>query len=657
MNTFFTSKQPDYHKPVINIRTASIINYNINIILLLFITSITYAQSDQSIQLANEYLLKGEKQKAIELYREVAKNDNNVALIHNNYLNALLDVGLFDEAQRYLNRITKKFADNLAYQVDMAWVYFRAGDATRAEKTIRDLIDANKHNASRAKALADFLSFRSLTEYSIQTLITARKAHGNSTLFCLELAMLYRVRGQKEQMVDEYIAYVTQDNYNLQYVKNVLQVLLEPSDMEALENKLLSYVQQYPDKEVYSDLLVWINLQQKNFYGAFIQSRAMDRRSGSQGERTAEVARLALSNGDYETARAAYQWIIRTYPQGVYYTEARRGLIETREEALRRHYPLPMDSVQRLVSDYQRFISEIKPATAAWEAQRSLALVYSRWLNNNLKAIELLKEVINNSTSTKTLVAQAKLDLGDIYLQNGEWWESTLLYSQVEKSMKETEVGYEAKLRNAKLWYFKGDFRLAADHLDVLKEATSREIANDAMELSLRIKENLTMDSSGMALKTLARVELLLQQNREQEAFNLLNQIKEGRVRLPAEEAFVSGNLASLNSTEDSVWVAFPNYAILDEVYWLEAELFAKRNEYEKSIQRLDRIINEYPNDVLADDAFFRKAEIIEKQLNQKERAQELYLEFLTRFPGSIYAAEARKRYRLLRGDFGTDQF
>jgi hypothetical protein len=36
------------------------------------------------------------------------------------------------------------------------------------------------------------------------------------------------------------------------------------------------------------------------------------------------------------------------------------------------------------------------------------------------------------------------------------------------------------------------DFELAQAHLDILKLATSREIANDAMELSLLITDNLT---------------------------------------------------------------------------------------------------------------------------------------------------------------------
>ena len=49
-------------------------------------------------------------------------------------------------------------------------------------------------------------------------------------------------------------------------------------------------------------------------------------------------------------------------------------------------------------------------------------------------------------------------------------------YSQVEKAQKDAPLGYEAKLRNARLSYFNGDFKLAEAHLDIFwKEATSRE--------------------------------------------------------------------------------------------------------------------------------------------------------------------------------------
>ncbi|HEY5823321.1 MAG TPA: hypothetical protein VIT44_03090, partial [Cyclobacteriaceae bacterium] len=66
----------------------------------------------------------------------------------------------------------------------------------------------------------------------------------------------------------------------------------------------------------------------------------------------------------------------------------------------------------------------------------------------------------------------------------------------------------------------------------------------------------------------------------------------------------------------------------------------------------LQKIQDEFAEDVLADDALFTQAEINEVQLKNKEKAMELYRIFLDKFPGSVYAAEARKRYRLLRGDF-----
>ena len=47
-----------------------------------------------------------------------------------------------------------------------------------------------------------------------------------------------------------------------------------------------------------------------------------------------------------------------------------------------------------------------------------------------------------------------------------------------EKIQKENPVGYEAKLKNAKLSYYKGNFSLAQSHLDILKEATTRERGN-----------------------------------------------------------------------------------------------------------------------------------------------------------------------------------
>ena len=592
------------------------------------------AQNHAEVQLANEYLIKGDKKKAMDLYKDLSRSEANIPLIHNNYLNLMIDVGAFDEALDYLKKILRKDPENMQYKLDVGLVYVRSGEVSKADRYYKEMSAEVRSNMQLAKMMSDYLAARSLSEYSIMALNECRNYLGNPYLFCLELAMLYRIQGQQDKMVQEYLSYVTQSSANIQYVKNVMQALLtKPEELESLERLLYDKVQQNPDVEVYSDLLIWVTMQQKNFYASFIQARAYDKRYKREGEKSLEVARVALDNDDYDNASRIYRYVIREYPGTANHLLARLGLIRTREARVKQTFPVNADSVKALIEEYKEFISEYPSNPNSLEASRNQALLYANYLDKKDESIQILNQLINNPRATLYLRSKAKLDLGDIYLLKGEAWESTLLYSQVEKTQKENPVGYEAKLKNAKLSYYKGNFRLAQEHLDILKEATTREIANDAMDLSMRIKENIAFDSVGEALKQYALVELLLYQNKIDSALQRINQLKQG--------------------ISDSV--AFSNQTILDDVYWLEANIRMKRGEFQESIALLQKIQDEYADDVLSDDAFFLQGEIYERQLSDKDKAMEIYREFLTKYPGSVYAAEARKRFRTLRGDFAND--
>lgn len=618
--------------------------YNIYIILIntrvVFLTGflllplLASGQNHADIQLANEYLVKGDKKKAIELYKDLSRSEANIPLIHNNFLNLMIDMGTFEDAQNYLKKILKKDPGNMQYNLDVGLVYVRSGDMSKADRFFKEMSSEVKSNMQRAKMMSDYLAARSLSEYSIMALNECRNYLGNPYLFCLDLAMLYRIQGQQDKMVQEYLSYVTQSSANIQYVKNVMQALLtKPQELESLERLLYDKVQQNPDVEVYSDLLIWVTMQQKNFYASFIQARAYDKRYKQEGEKSLEVARVALDNDDYDNASKIYRYVIREYSGSSNHLLARLGLIRTRESRVKKTFPVNNDSVKALIDDYQRFVSEYPANPHSLEVSRDQALLFANYLGEQDSAIAILNKLIDNPRSSLFLKSKAKLDLGDIYLIKGEAWESTLLYSQVEKTQKENPVGYEAKLKNAKLSYFKGNFRLAQEHLDILKEATTREIANDAMDLSMRIKENIAFDSVGEALKRYAIVELLLYQNKIDSALQKINHLKQG--------------------ISDSV--VFSNQTILDDVYWLEANIRMQRGEFAESIALLQRILDEYPDDIFSDDAYFLQGEIYERQLKDTGKAMEIYREFLTKYPGSVYAAEARKRFRTLRGDFSGE--
>ncbi len=593
----------------------------------------TFAQDTKDIQIAQEFLLTGQKQKAFESYRTLAKNNENISIIHNDYLNLLLDMGKFDEAENYVDKLSKR-SDKTSYKLDLGLVYQRAGNLPKADKQFKAIIKASGEDVFKLKQISDYLATRDLIEYSILAILQAREVSKNSTLFILELANLYRLVGKKSEMVTEYLSYVTQTPGNSGYIKNLLQVLLTKQDeLEILEQILYTKSQQMPDNENYADLLIWVNLQKKNFNGAYLQARAFDKRFKRETNKTNEIAQIAFNNKSYDAAEKAYRFVIKEYPNSPNTLTAKLGLLKTREARIKELYPINRDSVQVLINNYEEFIKANPENPNSLEAIGNEALLYGYYLDQKEKAILILTTLIANpKLLSSALKAKSKLDLGDIYALKQEPWEASLLYSQVEKTQKETPMGYDAKLKNAKLSYYNGDFKLAQEHLDILKKATTREIANDALELSLRIKENTAVDTLGTALKEYAQIELLLNQNKTQEALARLEKLKQKETGADSTKARES--------------------TLLDDIFWLEANLRLKQGEFSKSIELLQQIVKFFPDEVLADDAAFLQADIIEKQIKDKTKAMEMFRDFLTKYPGSVYSAEARKRYRELRGDF-----
>ena len=205
----------------------------------------------------------------------------------------------------------------------------------------------------------------------------------------------------------------------------------------------------------------------------------------------------------------------------------------------------------------------------------------------------------------------------------GEPWEATLVYSQVEKSQKDDVLGYEAKLRNAKLHYFKGEFELAKAVLDILKKATSREIANDANELSLLIMDNTGLDSTEAAMKAYSSVELQLFQNKKFEAIDTLKQL----------------------------YKRYENHSLADEILWLTAKTYIKLDSNQQAMADLKLLYSKFGHDLYGDDALFAMAKLYQEKLNDKDQSMKLYQELMEKYPGSIFVAESRKRFRILRGD------
>lgn len=590
----------------------------------------TYAQSDQEeVKLANEYYAQGDYEKARTLYDDLVKNLRNISLIHNNYLYILLESADYRTAEKYLTKVMRRFPDNLYYELDMGLIYWTQDERDLSDVWFTEIIKNNAADAYKTRITAQYFVSKQLTDYAIQTFTTARRTMGNPYVYSLEMANIYRITSEKDLMVEEYLNYIVNNPANLTYVKNTLQNLLtKPEELESLEYLLYSKVQTEPDNPIYGELLIWVNLQQKNFYAAFIQARALDRRQKTEGSRSNRIGLIALDNNDFDTSIKIFAYVIKNYPGSVNYVMAKMYLIKTYEERVRKTYPVDEREIRNLIYDYDMFITEMGINRNTLEALRNKALLHAFYLDEKDSAILILERIGKTTRVNDDIRAKSKLDLGDIYLLVDQPWESTLYYSQVEKTHKESKIGYEAKLKNAKLSYYRGDFSLAQEHLDILKEATTREIANDAMQLSILIKDNTAFDTTGLAMKEYAQIELLLFQHKKKEALRAVQKMKDD----------------------------YSDHDIIDDVLWLESKIQLELGQFEIVVALLQQIVDNHSQDIWGDDAYYQIANIHDIHLDNNQQAMDIYRDFLSRYPGSVFVAMARKRFRELRGDYKTEE-
>ena len=101
----------------------------------------------------------------------------------------------------------------------------------------------------------------------------------------------------------------------------------------------------------------------------------------------------------------------------------------------------------------------------------------------------------------------------------------------------------------------------------------------------------------------------------------------------------------------DSLLIIFPTHGLGDDVYLAKAKVFIKKRQFEKAIEQLNKITEEFKDGILVDNSLFMMAELYEKELKNPTKAMELYEKILFDHTGSTFTVEARKRFRKLRGD------
>ena len=600
------------------------------------------AQQSQEEQLALQYYKEKEYDKAVELFEKIhAKKPDSY--IYYYYFYSLLELDRYDDAEKMLKKQVKAFPNVPRYKVDLGYVYERSGENAKAEKLYQECLKNLQAKENAVSELNNAFMARGKYDYAVETILKGRKLLDNEQYLSKNLINIYKILHQNDKLLDEIISLVKTDNdkYEKDVQTAIQDLLLDDEDNQQYMNirtALQKFSQKNPSNILCIKELYWISQLHKDYEEAFTLAKALDKRLKMEGIFTYELATVAAENHDYATAIEALNYIIKKGEDAHNYVQAKMKILDVKYMQLIESSPVKMVDALNLEQDFRKALEEngIHSGTMDWI--RKYAHLLAFYVNKPQEAMDVLNQAMAATRDIKEK-NQYKIDLADVQLYTGEIWDASLNYSQVDKDLPNDVLGNEAKFKNAKLSFYIGEFNWAKSQLDVLAAATSKLIANDAIYSSMLITDNLEEEEEGddsdttmtlfsnsegnLALKMYAKAEFLIFQNKDDEALRTL----------------------------DSVMILSPFGTLVDDALYQKALILIKQKNYFEAEKLLKRIVEDYGDQLLADDAVFQLAELYEYYLKDITQAMDYYQKILKDYSDSLYVVQARNRYRTLRGD------
>ena len=610
-----------------------------------------FAQRSQEEQLAVQYYQQGEYEKAKAIFKPLFDKKPDT-YIYSYYYPVLLYLEDYKELEKTVKTQQKAFPNVRRYDVDLGYVYECQGDLNKAIKEY----DAAVRNLPNQEAAYRELHYAFLgkakRDYAIDVLVKGRKALQNPRLFTKELVYVYSSQKNTDKVIEEALNLI-KDGDELQRIEaqTILQNLIAEDEEQTcyllLKTILQKEIQKNPNNLEYVYLLFWAYQLNKEYSDALLIAKSLDKRTKGDGEIVMELANNASQNRDYETAIEALDFIIAKGESSPFFAKAKFQLLDVKYLQLSSVSPVKILEAKVLEQEFKKLIEEFGVHSSNAEWIRKYAHLLAFYVNKPAEAITLLNTAIANADARDPRQkALYKIDLADILLFSGNIWDATLLYSQVDKDLPNDTIGQNAKFKNAKLSFYIGEFAWAKSQLDVLRAATTKLIANDAMQLSLLItdhedededeeEETDTIDTDyfglfgnnfgkNKGLLYYAKADFLLFQNNDELALKYL----------------------------DSIALVAPASNLTDVVLFTKAKIFTRQKKYLEAASLYKRIGELYADGLLSDDALYYLGELYEYHLKDIHQAMECYQKLMKDYPGSLFVVDARKRFRTLRGDF-----
>ena len=588
-------------------------------ILLIAILLVSGSAMAQDDFLAKQYFNNGDFEKAVVFYEKlVAQNPRRT-----DYAEGL--IATYQQLKRYGDAekfLLKKIEEGDAYPtlfIELGYNYTLQNAPEKAKTFYDKAIAKIEENPNFGYGVGFRFQKYALLDEALEAYSKAMEVNPQLD-YNYQMARVYGEQGDIEKMYVSYLKLIsdgrTSKSNVLRNIDDFISSNPENENNILLKKTLLQNAQKNPDI-LWNELLSWLFVQQKQYGSAFRQEKAIYKRmDGASMQRLEGLGDLALEDQEIETAREIFEFIADNSNDEITKLNAQLNLIDIQlldDEAKK------LDAIQKQFEELVA-IHGYKSQTLQLQVAYANFLTFKRDLPE--PAIDILKKSLELPLNTRGR-AFIKLALGDILVFDKKFNQALIYFSQIQKNLKNDILGQNARFKVAQTSFYKGDFDWALTQLKVLRGSTSQLIANDAMQLSLLISDNSLEDSTQTALKKYARADLLGYQNKTREAITELDDILKNH----------------------------KGEKIEDEALLKQGKLLESIRDYEAAEFNYQKITEFYANDILADDAHFALAELYRKVLDQPEKAKVQYEKIIYNYQDSYYFPQARKNFRVLRGD------
>lgn len=591
-------------------------------ILVIFVL-FSMACTAQSAELANSYFRKGEYEKAIMLYRPLLESNP----IRQDYFKTLLtcyqQMESYQESQILIEEQIQRFPAQLYLYVELGYNHQLKGDLSTAKILYDQSLDFVRKNPAYSIMIGRSFRQNHLLDYALSSYQIARKLNPKFNTEISE-AQIYGEKGDLEMMFSLYLELVDKnENYFSTIQRYVAKFITDDKNdpKNVLFKTLLLKKAQSSPKDAWNILLSWLFMQQQDYKKALTQEKSLYKRNPGSLDRVAEIGFLSFENKEYTTAIEAFEYMLKN---------SQTMAMDLESTLLPEIYLLKIENITLKQgadrSHIERKFEELLDQYGQSPETMELHLAYADFLTFDMdmpkKAISHLEKILPGTTPqfTKGMI---QMKIADIMVFSDQFNQALILYTQIQYELKNSELAQEARFKVARTSYFKGDFQWAQNQLKVLKSSTSQLIANDALELNLKIGNNINKDSLNDGLKIYAKAELLGFQQKYLEAIDTLSYVLK----------------------------QFKGQQIEDDALFTQALYYEKVSNHAAAEANLLLLLELYPESLLNDDSIFNLGLLYQNQFNDAEKAKKMFERIIFEFPSSIYLVDARAAFRKLRGD------